>query len=212
MLKQSISHTRGGPALVLMMALVLTCSRPSLAANKHEPNGLGKLRFGMTPAQVLRLYPALKKLDQENLGASPVISPLAVRQLLSNQKVPGLKKPVLVELRYWKEKLWVIVVYFGQNPADEVMAALKKQYGEPSTSSREPVWRGKKANVMTNLMPGWYAIADNELSRDAQEVIIGEIRKNEERMRAQQEAQRLQAQAAATAAAAATPAPTPGQP
>lgn len=139
---------------------------------KIEPEGFGQARFGMSPAEVERLYPRLTTLGRENLGATPVLSPLAVRQLLPPQELQGLSKPVRVELRYWKDRLWTVIVYYGDNSAEDVITVLRKQVGDPGNRDKEPTWRGEKVTVITANRERWYAISDDALSREVQAVVF----------------------------------------
>jgi hypothetical protein len=156
------------------------------AAMEHEPNGFGKAHFGMSPQEVEKLYAGtIRTLGQENLGASPVYGPRISRQLLPDQKVPGFNQPTNVELRYWDNKLWVVIIYYGQNGLEEVNAALRKEYGKPPTAASDSMWSGSKVMVNTANRERWYAISDIALSKEAQAVFMEDLRKAQERMRAQ---------------------------
>ncbi len=139
-----------------------------------EPAGFGKAHFGMSPAQVKKLYPSARTLGEENLGATPVFGPLVVRQALDDQEAPGLPKPVLVELRYWKERLWVVIVYYRENSSEQVVGALKRDLGQPATSAADPYWTASNVTVMTDDRQRWYAITDNALSKEAQEAFVAQ--------------------------------------
>ena len=167
--------------------LLLSCLvTPALAATPKQPTGYGKARFGMTPAEVEKLYKGqVRVLAQENMGATPVTGPNIVRQLLANQRVPGLKEPTNVELRYWKDKLWVVIVYYGQNGNDAVNEALRAEYGAPTISAQDSVWQGPKTLVNTSNRERWYAMSDVALSRDAQQAFMEDMRKLQEKQRAQ---------------------------
>lgn len=167
----------------------------------HEPTGFGKAKFGASPQEVEKLYKGkIKGLGQESLGATPVFSPFVVRQSLSEQKVLGLEQPVTVELRYWKDRLWVVIVYYGQNGTEAVNEALRKEYGKPDQSSGDQIWQGKKVLVNTANRERWYAISDNAIAHEAQLAFMEEMRKAQEKMR---ERQGLPAQTAPATPAAA---------
>lgn len=184
--------------------LAAQSEKPAAESKKKEPDGFGKAKFGMSPQAVERLYLSIRKLDKENLGASVVYSPLVARQLLTDQSIPGLKKPVRVELRYWKERLWVIIVYWGENGWDDVKAHLVSQLGEPRASVADPFWRGEKVTVTTSVAGRWYALAEKTLSKEAQEAYMEDMRKTEELRR-----QRLMQQSQPAAQAATAGGPTP---
>lgn len=154
---------------------------------EHEPTGYGKAKFGDSPQKVEKLYPGkVKALGQESLGATPVFSPLIARQSLSDQKVLGLAHPVTVELRYWKDQLWVVIVYYGANDSTAVNEALRKEYGKPDQSSADQVWKGKKTLVNTANRERWYAMSDNAIAHDAQMAFMEEMRQAQEKMRERQ--------------------------
>lgn len=157
------------------------------AALEKEPAGLGKAKLGMSPKEVQKLYPGkVRVLDMEHLGATPVKSAHMVRQLLSDQKVEGLASPTNVELRYWDDKLWVIIVYYGENSNESVQEGLRKVYGQPDLSGNDAVWRGKKVQINTATRERWYAIADLALSAQAQQAFAAEMEKVQAKMRESQ--------------------------
>jgi hypothetical protein len=167
--------------LLLLTTLLAT---PAVAL-ENQPDGLGKAKLGMSPQQVEKLY-KVRTLDKENLGATPVYSADILRQVLADQQVPGLKVPTNVELRYWKNKLWVIIVYFGQNGGEAVNEALTKQFGKPTITSTDSVWQFPKVMVNTANRDRWYAIADTALSKEAQAAFMEDLRKAAEQRQLQQ--------------------------
>ena len=173
----------------LFSLLLVTLLVSAAAAMDHEPTGFGKARFGMSPEEVEKLYPGkVRVLGQENLGASPVFSPRVVRQVLPDQKILDLKEPTNVEFRYWDNKLWVVVVYFGQNTVQQVNEALRKEYGKPPAVSADSLWTGTKAVVNTANRDRWYAISDLAISKEAQAAFMEDLRRAAERQRGQQPA------------------------
>lgn len=195
----------------LIVSLIVTAVTSASAAENQPapkvevgkaPTGLGKAEMGMSPEQAEKIFKdKLKPMGQENLGATPVFSPDIQRQLLIDQKVPEMKDPTKVELRYWKNKLWVIIVYYGQNTNEAVNEGLVKQFGKPSISSTDLVWQFPKLTVNTSNRDRWYAIADTALSREAQAAFAEDLRKAAERRQTQQ----------APAAAPQQPAPPAGK-
>ncbi len=139
------------------------------------PDGFGKAKLGMSPQEVAKLYPELKKLDREVLGATPVFSPFVVRQLIPSVALAGAPHPVPVELRYWKDKLWVIIVYNGQNSDEQMTDAFTALCGKPSADKPGPAWFGEKVSISSAPKQHWYALADNALSKQAQELFAEEM-------------------------------------
>jgi hypothetical protein len=155
------------------------------AAMENEPAGIGKAKFGMSPAEVEKLYPGAVRtlVGMESLGAAPVGGPYVVRQAFSAHAVEGLPEPTTVELRYWKDQLWVVVVYYGNNSAEVVQEALRKRHGPPDLASNDSLWRGEKVQVNTVNRERWYALADKALSAEAQKLFSEEMRMLQERSR-----------------------------
>ena len=158
-------------------SLVLALAASAVARMTIEPKGFGKAHFGMSPAEVKKLYPNMRTLGRESFGATPVLGPDFVRQLLPAERIEGLSKPVPVELRYWKSRLWVVIVYYGANSTDDVVKYLKKLVGDPSNREPEPMWRGGEVTVNAANRERWYAISDNNLSRGVQVLLQSELAK-----------------------------------
>ena len=167
---------RSVAGLLIAAGLILSLGNSHAGEMKTEPSGYGVLRFGSPPEQVERLYPGARRLNSlENLGAVPVTGPAVVRYVLENQKIPGFSKPVRVELRFWKNRLWVVIVYYGENAAEQVVAAVKKQVGDPENRNAEPVWTGKKTTVSMANRERWYALSDNAVSKEVQEDLMSAL-------------------------------------
>lgn len=158
-----------------VLALVALCASTAAAA---EPTGFGKAKFGATSAAVKKLYPAARPAgEQERLQAPYISGPEITRLVLDAQTVAGLPKPVLVELRFWKDKLWTVVVYFGENGNDEVIAQLTKQLGAPqSTDPTQPIWMGEKTQTIATTKQRWYSSNDLKLSLEAQSWLAEKLR------------------------------------
>jgi hypothetical protein len=172
----------------IALVLLFLSSAPALAMDKaKEPAGFDKAKFGMSPAQVQKLYKdRVQPLKDEHLGASPVLSSLVQRQVIRDFKLPGVESPVNVELRYWKEKLWVVIVYYGNNGQETVVESMRKVYGPPDVSGQDALWRGTKVQINTANRERWYAIADQALSLEAQALFMEDMKRAEEYHRARQ--------------------------
>jgi hypothetical protein len=148
--------------MLLLAALVA-----GSAAIAAEPSGFGKAKFGMSLKDVWRMYPQAQLLgEQETLGAAVLDGPYVERLALRNQPVPGFPRPTTVELRFWKGKLWGVVVYFGDNDPEVCKAYLAKEFG-PTTSrdANMPIWRGDKVTTTATYNQGWYGYTDDALSQ-----------------------------------------------
>ncbi len=152
----------------LIATLSLCLAAPTLGA---ELDGFGTAKFGMSIEQVRALYPALQPAPRR-LGAAYFTSPDLSRYLLTKMSVPGLTAPADLELRFWKNQLWTIIMYSGDTPFADVVQSLRRQYGEPSSPGSEPVWVQPRTTITTAANEHWYSIADNAISRAAQQALI----------------------------------------
>ena len=145
------------------VAVLAATPRPPL------PRGFGKAKFGMSVAQVRRLYPALQ--PAQGGGAAYFNSPHLTRYLIPRVNVTGLKQRVNVELRFWKDQLWTVIVYYGTNPFEEVVQSLSRQYGQATTRGNDPSWEDSHTTIITAPGQAWYSFSDNAISKDPQEVL-----------------------------------------
>lgn len=165
-------------ALCAASALVPLCgqaqSTPSPAASPQaavrEFTGYGKATFGMRWEEVKKLYPQAEEVpDGKDLGAANIGGPFVHRLLLKNQPFEGLPKPVMIELRFWKKKLWGVIVYFQDNDPQVVLAMLTKRLGpSQSTDPTNPLWMFDKTQTGAAMTQKWMGINDTPLSKQAQ--------------------------------------------
>ena len=154
---------RGAMAATLLLAAVAGATSTALFA------GYGPAPFGTRWEKALALFPQAEQLPaNRNLGAPVVSGPLVHRLLLENQRVDGLSKPVRVELRFWKKKLWTVQVYYGENADAEVLAMLTTALG-PSQGDDPDNLLWAKGEVETTAAPKqrWFGSADLGLSAEA---------------------------------------------
>jgi len=153
-------------ALVVLCCLALGAG----AAAAQEFTGYGKATFGSSAKAVRALYPAAREVGpRERLVAPFIGAPHITRLVLDRQTVAGLPKPTLVELRFWKERLWSVIVYFGDNDDQQVLAMLTKRLGEPRVrSTTQTTWEGKDTQTAASAKQRWYSVNDLALSAEAQ--------------------------------------------
>ncbi len=160
-------HARAAerPTAVAPMATAATVA----GAKVDEPTGFERAEFGMSLGEVWKMYPNAELLaSTATLGASNVGGPYIDRLALRNHPVPGFDKPTTVELRFWKDKLWGVIIYFGDNDPDKCKALLAKTFG-PTTSRdpNHPVWRGDRVTTIGAYKQSWYGSSDNAFSNQA---------------------------------------------
>ena len=165
---------------------------------QNESATFEQLQFGESVADVLKAYPSARKLTHEKLGATVVESPFIARYQVPDVRLAGAAHPVSFELRFWKEKLWVVIVYFGENSNDEIVRWLTARYGTPTAAHPNPAWSGKVASVVTSLKERWFSVADQVASKEISALLV-----ESESMR------RLYPPRATAPATGATPAATP---
>lgn len=159
-------------AAALVLAAVALAPVAAVAATPPVDTlkGFGPAPFGTRWEKAQALFPTAEVMsDKQNLGAPSVGGPFVHRLLLKAQSVEGLPKPVDVELRFWKKRLWVVQVYWGANPDQDVLAMLAKRLG-PSQSSdpAAPLWITDATQTTVTLKQHTYGTADLALSAGAQ--------------------------------------------
>jgi hypothetical protein len=153
-------------ALVVLAALA---AAPALGAGT-ELTGFGTAKLGSSVEAVKKLYPAMEPIPgATNLGSQPFSSEYLARYVLRGVEVPELKRPSDVELRFWKDRLWLYIVYYGAENDAAAVAALTKRLGPPNgTNPQKPGWTGEKSTVFVETSLHWYSVSDNTISKDAQ--------------------------------------------
>jgi hypothetical protein len=171
--KRAASPAGGRVALAVpvfsLLAAVIAASAAAMEKGK-EPTGLGTARFGMSVEQVQKIHPDLQELRPgEKLAAAAVYTPNIRRFVLRGQKLAGTEKPATVELRFWKDQLWLYITYFDTADTSGVVAGLEKQFGPPDHNEGErPLWTGDRTLIVGELKRGWFTIQDETISRQAQ--------------------------------------------
>jgi hypothetical protein len=170
-LRKDYGRRLRGCAAALAVACLIGFSMVGTAL-AAEPDGFGKAKFKMTAAQAKAAIPELEETE-EHLGAAVVGGPRVKRFVLRKYKVPGVEHPTDVELRFWDDKLWVVIVYFGQNDYASVSKALEKQLGPTSRGDdKSRVWLGEKTTSTVSDREKYYSFADNDLSNVARAALF----------------------------------------
>jgi hypothetical protein len=180
-------QVRRAPAALAVAALLLgfgawACQRetsPPTSERAAEPaiepydlEGFGKAKFKMTPDEVRAVLPDLEPLE-EDLGAAIVGGPYAKRFVLRDFEVPGFQHKTNVEIRFWNDRLWVVIVYFGENDFGSVVEAMEKLHGTDSRGDdKSRVWVGEKTTAVVTDRERYYSISDNDLSAEARAALF----------------------------------------
>jgi hypothetical protein len=169
-----------GVLVLLYVRHVRSVSPPAPAAGETGSPVFGKARFGMTVEEMKALYPQMEDLNK-SLGAAVAEGRFITRRVLWQQQLPGLPDPTDIELRFWKNQLWVVIVYFGNNDLDTIMKMLTERYGPPQGDPGSPVWSGPTSTVIVAAKARWYSAYDNVISKDAQAVFMEDLKRSLER-------------------------------
>ena len=167
-------------ALVASFAFpILLCAAVARGADVKQPTGYGKAKFGSTVDEVKKVFPKLEALTlQQTMGAPIVNAPDITRYALHEQSFPGAAKPIDVELRFWKGKLWLYIAYFPPEEADAVLGKLTSEYGPQGNKSADyPSWKLENTTVLLEKKLGRVTVNDNGFTKEAQEWFLGELKK-----------------------------------
>jgi len=163
-------------ALTSLTMLLALSALPAAAAPKEELS-IGGAKLGSSTADVRKVFPKMEPTT-ENLGAQPFDSEFLTRYVVKNVKIPETGKPGTLELRFWKDKLWAIIAYYGDGNGPKVVEALTKRLGPPNgTNPQKPGWQGEKSLMFIEEEHGWYSLTDNALSKEAQTWFFAQIEK-----------------------------------
>jgi hypothetical protein len=161
----------------LSAAALATPARPHKSASPTPPGpgGFGKAQFGMSLEEVRRLYPTLAAAAP-NVGAPYFNSPLLGRFMLANMKLPGLSERADVEFRFWKNRLWMYLVYPRGGSFAEAVEYLSRRYGKPTLSGGDPSWNLPNISIITAPAQMWYSVADNTITPDVRAAFNAALR------------------------------------
>ncbi len=152
------------------IAALLAClvGAAPAAARQHERRGFEPLTFGQSIAQVQTLYPQMRQLDREQLGATVLYHPQIQRYHQPDVQLAGLPQAVSLELRFWKGQLWVVIGYFAADATEAILAFLEQRYGKPSSTQPGPTWVGKKITIVAAPEQQWFSVSDNTIGQEVQ--------------------------------------------
>jgi len=145
------------------IVLIFLIVRPGLAlAFPNEPHGFGKARFGMTVAEVKKIYPAMKEVG----NPTPEVAALLAVYQLEGQSVLGLK-PCTVTFQFNPERLHQVAFNCGTDM--QVMTTLEKRFGDPTQGMpNNAFWIGDSTAVSLNTKSRHFAFMDKKLNDEFQ--------------------------------------------
>ena len=150
----------------VVVLAILVVPRLTLAS-PDEPRGFGKARFGMSPKEVVAVFPQLKLVG----GTPQVTGSLALSiYALENQSYLGLK-PCQIGFRFFAEQLYEITFECGNSP--DVLKALKKQFGEPGPPQQGAVyWQQEHTVIGMIVASSNFSLVDRALNNMVQAALL----------------------------------------
>lgn len=164
-----ITMLADAPALAADQAGAPTPPAKPNPANVKEFTGFEKAPFGISYDEFRKLYPKSEVIPEgKDLGSPTVGGPYIRRLVLNDAKVEGLAKPTMVELRFWKNKLWAVIVYYGDNDDQQIHAMLAKRLGpNDSGDADNPLWERAMTQTTAQKKQRWYGVTLTSLSNEA---------------------------------------------
>ncbi len=157
---------------------------------KAEPDGIGKAKWGMSEAEVKKLYPKIQELPAPT-PAEPL--PFTLTNYTLEHQSIGPLKDCTVGLRFFNHQL--VDGQYNCANKDKVHDYLMKRFGQPTQINARKVitWVGRKSSVSEMGASGRFAFADTAGSQN-----MGMTLYTYGLRRQQQQAAAAQAQAANT--------------
>lgn len=153
---------------VLALTVAVTNRTMAVEPETKTPEGYGKARFGMSVADTKAVYPELAPIPH---SPGYLSHPDLQRQVLWKVRLKGLPEPVDIELRFWKDRLWMFLFYTGKNSAPKVTQYLQREYGPPATGGLDPAWVWPGRTLVNQSGHGWFALSDKEIGKEAQRIL-----------------------------------------
>lgn len=159
-----------------LFAVILLCAVGVWAASAAaaeimkapEPTGFGKATFGMSPAQVGKLFPKMQPTEATEATAGKGDQLMAIYQV-EGQRV-GPLRPCRVEFRFFKDELYEI--QFRCPDRVKVAQYLQKTYGVPTKATENAAfWMGKHSAVSLAPRSGAFAYGDAKRTQAMQAML-----------------------------------------
>ena len=153
-------------------AFLLLAASAALAF-PNEPRGFGDARFGMSQAEVKKIFPAMT-----SVGSGPAAGlPLAFFDL-RDQSVLGLG-PCALQLRFASDQLYEITFDCGRD--EKVIRVLREHYGPPvQETPHGTFWIGQKGGITLNPRARTFAFVDMALNRKVNAALLATAIKNQQ--------------------------------
>ena len=153
---------------VAAFAVVAAVALPRSAVAENLATVIGDVRLRQSVQEVQEQLPEMREVSGRVGGLSSVDGPSVRRFVLQGAKPFGLKKPTDMELRFWKDQLWLVIFQFGDNADTEVRAALEKRFGAKPGALEQAFWTGPDYDAALQMKPRWFSLQDPGLTAEAQ--------------------------------------------
>ncbi len=157
--------------LVAAAAAVATGSEPAAPSPSiADLKGFAEIEFGDSLEVAKKKHPEMRPVSTTDtrLNAAAIQSPHLVREVIGDYKLGNVPTPVQVELRFWRDQLWAVVVYYDRGESEAVLKYLDETYG-PRTSGtpQRPIWSDDRVQLQVVTTGGWYGATSKSISEDA---------------------------------------------
>jgi hypothetical protein len=153
-------------APVILVAAVLALPIRSIAEDLTTV--VGEVRLRQALADVQKQFPEMKELRGKGQERAIVEGAFIRRFAVRGVKPYGLPKATDMELRFWKDQLWLAIFQFGDNREADVRAALEKRFGAKPAAAPQAFWDAPNYSVALQVKPRWFSIQDPVLTAEAQ--------------------------------------------
>jgi len=152
---------------VLLLVAALALPMRSMA-DDDLTTVIGEVRLRQSLADVQKQFPEMRELRGKGKERAIVEGPFIRRFAVRGVKPFGLAKATDMELRFWKDQLWLAIFQFGDNSESEVRAALEKRFGAKPSVAAQAFWDATNYSVALQVKPRWFSIQDPALTSEAQ--------------------------------------------
>jgi len=157
--------------LLVAAAFAVATSGVAVAAPSiADLEGFAGIEFGDSLEVAKKKHPEMRPVSTNDtrLNAAAIQSPHLMRQVIGDYKLGNVPTPVQVELRFWRDQLWAVVVYYDRGESEAVLKYLDETYGPRTSGAPErPIWSDDRVQLQVVTTGGWYGATSKPISEDA---------------------------------------------
>jgi hypothetical protein len=156
----------GAGVLLAVLAAGFFSLTAAHAAGFPEPDGYDKAKFGMTAAQVTKLYPKAKPEATSTPAPGQAMPPFTLVTYTLDDQSLGPLKPCTVGFRFFKDELYEIQFRCPRTDKQKITDYLQKRFGLATRVSDDAMsWTGKHTEISHVPAGGVFMFADLGRSR-----------------------------------------------